>query len=408
MWISACRPSAKRKLPVSPRGNYLQLVFGDGASGDDGPSAVEFDPARLTQARHIAGMTKREVALKVGLTAAAIGQYETGAISKPNRSVVQNLAALFDVPEAFFAPGRPYTKLDPSMAHFRKLRSTRVGQQNQAVACAEQVWELSHALERRVRLPLVDIPGFSEGETQPDREFPSDPRLAARVLRQHWQLGDGPVSHLVRLLESKGVIATMLPLDDAKAVTIDAFSIGRLQRPLVLLTRDRASDVYRYRFTVAHELGHLVLHGDHASGDQAREREADIFAAEFLTPHDSIISELPSRVDFATLARLQDIWGVSVKSLIYRSREVGLISAASASRAYQRLHQLQEEVPAFQPSPTSGFSGELPVLLRRAFELIQQNGTTLRDLARELVWRPTRVSTLLEVPDPRPILSIVT
>jgi len=392
---------------VTARGSHLQLVLGDDATDEGPPPSAEFDPARLTQARHIAGMTKRDVALRVGLTAAAIGQYETGAIARPSRPIVQSLATLFDVPEAFFAPGRAYTKLDPSMAHFRKLRSTRVGQQNQAVACAEQVWELSHAVERRVRLPVVDIPGFSDGETQPDRALPADPRLAARALRQYWNLGDGPVSHLVRLLESKGVIATMLPLDDAAAVTIDAFSISRLQRPLIILTRDRAADVYRYRFTVAHELGHLVLHGDHASGDQVREREADVFAAEFLTPYESIISMLPGRADFTVLDRLQAMWGVSVKSLIYRCREIGLISAASASRSYQRLHQLQDESAAFQPSPISGFPGELPTLLRRAFDLIERSGATMYDLARELAWHPERVAALLEVPDPRPVLRLV-
>jgi hypothetical protein len=44
------------------------------------------------------------------------------------------------------------------MAHFRSLRSTRVGQRAKAVALVEQLWELTYALERRVELPPVDLP----------------------------------------------------------------------------------------------------------------------------------------------------------------------------------------------------------------------------------------------------------
>ncbi|MEU9617577.1 ImmA/IrrE family metallo-endopeptidase [Streptomyces sp. NPDC048155] len=58
-----------------------------------------------------------------------------------------------------------------------------------------------------------------------------------------------------------------------------AHSASRLPaRPLVVLTANRADDIYRHRFTAAHELGHLVLHGD-ATGDSRREKEADAFAA---------------------------------------------------------------------------------------------------------------------------------
>ena len=85
--------------------------------------------------------------------------------------------------------------------------------------------------------------------------------------------------------------------------------------PVVVLTPDRAKDVYRHRFTAAHELGHLILHGDTAPGDHQQEREADAFAAEFLMPEATISGELPLRTDFTAFIRLQHTWGVSVKSL---------------------------------------------------------------------------------------------
>ncbi|MFD4571562.1 ImmA/IrrE family metallo-endopeptidase [Streptomyces sp. NPDC058417] len=70
----------------------------------------------------------------------------------------------------------------------------------------------------------------------------------------------------------------MPPASDPSAATVDAFST-RAARPLVVLTANRADDLYRHRFTAAHELGHLVLHGD-TTGDSRQEKEADTFAAE--------------------------------------------------------------------------------------------------------------------------------
>ncbi|WP_239090628.1 ImmA/IrrE family metallo-endopeptidase [Asanoa iriomotensis] len=75
------------------------------------------------------------------------------------------------------------------------------------------------------------------------------------------------------------------------------------------------------------------------------EREADAFAAEFLTPRDSILPALPGRAELRRLAELQKVWGVSVDSLLYRCREVGLLSEQAAGRAWRRLELV---------TPTSG------------------------------------------------------
>ncbi len=108
-----------------------------------------------------------------------------------------------------------------------------------------------------------------------------------------------------------------------------------------MLTPDRADDIYRHRFTAAHELGHLMLHGDTAPGDPVQEKEADAFAAELLTPSASVIPLLPARVELHELERIGQTWGVAVESLIYRSHEIGTISNATYRRAFQRLNQLR-------------------------------------------------------------------
>ncbi|MEU6707333.1 helix-turn-helix domain-containing protein [Streptomyces wuyuanensis] len=369
------------------------------------PRAVydAFDPARLTQARRLAGMTKKDVAEHLGVTPAAVGQYETG-VAKPRPDLLPRLAATLDVPLPFFIAGRPSNRLDSSMAHFRALRSTPKAQRERALAFAEQVWELTYALERRVQLPPVDLPGFAGGEVHPGVDLPLDPAAAARELRKRWNLGDGPVTHLVRRMEAHGIVV-VLPAADEAAHTVDAFS-SRSARPVAILTPNRTDDVYRHRFTAAHELGHLVLHGD-ATGDSRQEREADAFAAEFLTPAASIAPLLPRRLDLAQLTEIRRVWGVSVESLIYRCRELGMISDATASRGYQRLRALDGQ-PGFTAEPVEGFPGEQPALLTQAYELAEQEkGLTIPRLADELGWHPARVRRLLGSPDNRPILRIV-
>ncbi|MFE2426458.1 helix-turn-helix domain-containing protein [Streptomyces sp. NPDC059373] len=370
------------------------------------PRAISdgFDPARLTQARRLAEMTKKDVAAGLGVTPAAVGQYETG-VSRPRPELIPRLAEILGVPATFFLLGRPANRLDASMAHFRSLRSTPKSQRERALAFAEQVWELTYALELRIQLPLVDLPGFAGGEVHPGAELPTDPADAARELRQHWGMGDGPVTHLVRRMESHGIVVVMPPASDPSAATVDAFST-RAARPLVILTANRADDVYRHRFTAAHELGHLVLHGD-ATGDSRQEKEADAFAAEFLTPHTSILPLLPKRMDLARLAELRQVWGVSIHSLVYRCRELGLISDATASRTYQRLRALEGQ-PGFTAESVANFSGEQPSLLRQAYELASKEADlSVAALAHELAWTSKRVRELLAVQEQRPVLHLV-
>jgi Zn-dependent peptidase ImmA (M78 family)/transcriptional regulator with XRE-family HTH domain len=354
--------------------------------------AAAFDPARLTQARRLAGLTKRAIARTLDVSAVAVGQWESG-MHPPRPDHVGRLAELLDVPPAFLAAGRPYARLESSAAHFRSLRRTPAHQRAKAIAFAEQAWELVYALEKRVQLPPVDLPGFSAGEVSLD-VTDADPVRMAQALRRSWGLGTAPIPHLVRTMEAHGLIVTLIPFAGSATATVDAFSTSQLPRPIVVLTPDRANDVYRHRFTAAHEVGHLLLHGDAAPGDVLQEKEADAFAAEFLTPGEMIWPELPPRMDLKALERLGKKWGVAVDSLVYRCREVGAVSDPAYRRAYQRLNQLRR-LGLFQPEPVDGYPGEIPVLISRAFALAEENGLTMATLARELTYPLPRLRLLL-------------
>ncbi|MGH3322406.1 MAG: ImmA/IrrE family metallo-endopeptidase [Streptosporangiaceae bacterium] len=136
------------------------------------------------------------------------------------------------------------------------------------------------------------------------------------------------------------------------------------------------------------------------------EREADAFAAEFLTPTARIVPALPAHADFTKLARLQQTWGVSVGALLYRCRELGLLSGPAATRAWRRLNALRG-AGAFAPEPVGNYPGEQPVLLTRAFDIATQHGLSLHELAHRLAWPTSLLSQLLDHSERRPALTVV-
>jgi len=350
-----------------------------------------FEPARLTQARVHASVSKADLASSVGVSAAAIGQYEAG-VNSPRPDVLERLAKTLEVYPAFFGVGRPLARIDTMHAHFRSLRSTRVSDRQRALATAALVWELTFTLERHVKLPEGDLPTLETGTT---------PVKAATLLRQHWGLPDGPVKHLIATAESRGVVVAVRPLGEIDAV--DAFSVVIVDRPIVITTPRRSENVFRHRFSIAHELGHLLLHADSGVQGVAVEKEADEFAAAFLTPSAAMDAALPQRLDLAALDRLGRTWGVSSASLVRRMVERGRTTDSSARRAYQRLTVLDD--PA--ADPTSAYRGEVPTLLTKAAALAAQHGADMTVLAETLKISPRRIRDLLGEIDQRPALRLV-
>lgn len=350
-----------------------------------------FEPARLTQARARLGVSKTDLAVKVGVSAAAIGQYEAG-VNSPRSEVLDRLATVLEVRPDFFGVGRPLARIDTVGAHFRSLRSARISDRQKALATATLVWELTFALERYVKLPEADLPSVSAGATPPE---------AAAVLRRHWGLPDGPVKHLVATAESHGIVVAVRPLHEIKAV--DAFSTVIVDRPIIITTPRRSQNVFRHRFSTAHEIGHLVLHGDCGEHSAAVEKEADEFAAAFLTPAAAMDAALPQRLDLVALDRLGRTWGVSSKSLVRRMVERGRTTESSARRAYQRLAMTGDPLA----DPTSAYPGEMPSLLKKASDLAGDHGAGIPALAEALKLSPAQVRDLLGDADQRPVLRLV-
>lgn len=354
--------------------------------------AQAFAPTRLTMARELAGLRKRDLAEAIDRTAAAVSQYELGQ-ARPSSETLRRCARALDVPVSFFTAGRPQLRLDTASAHFRSLRSTTAHQRQQALAHVELLWELVDQLDRVIELPALDL-GLPLGLR------PGDPAATAGMIRTAWGVPTGPVVHLVRTLETRGVVLTRLPGVDAE--TIDAFSAALHGRPMIVLSRK--GNPMRQRFSVAHELGHLLLHPDPVPGDGRHEREANTFAAEFLMPAAEIRDRLPTPVDITDLKETADGYGVSVAALAYRGKDLGVYSDSTLRRVMTTLTRLgwRTDEPV-----GSRYPGEHPELLIRAAELAERHGQPLPLFADRLHLPLPRLRDLLGMPDPKPRLRLI-
>ncbi len=450
----------------------------DAHSGRESPQAVPypppevrddaFDAARLTLARERTGLTKRDLAARTGVTAAAIAQFERGR-SRPTAELLDRVAAELGVPAAYLAAGRPVLPVVEEATHFRSLRATRAYERRQARATMSHLAEAVRVIQRYVRLPDPHLPALgntpapglhqgnaawgSDGQDAEDTAWDSrapgaeheprrpgvareprrpglgypaqDPRRpgagvegavrelrspvlgperAARELRAVWELPSGPVHHLVRLIESKGAVVSMARFGAGER--IDAFSCrpSGLDRPLICLSRDRGNPLRR-RFSAAHELGHLMLHENAHPGSRDHEHEADRFAVEFLTPAGEIADLLPSRLDFAHLLEVQRAWGVSVQALLRRCHELGRIDEVLYRRGMATLTRLGWR----RDEPMADYPTEWPALLSESVALAAPRGLTEESLAAVLRLPVTEIRELLShVPDGRPRLRLVT
>ena len=305
-----------------------------------------FDPPRLTLARDLRGLTKVELAEMVYKTASAISQFESGR-ARPDIKTLAKLALAIGVPREFFAARPGSRRIHLEECHFRSLRSASQRDRRQLLALGSLLCEVVSHLEQYVDFPVEQITDVSAtvSSTEEIEEL-------AISIRRAWNLGLGPVSHMLDLLEGKGVL--VLPVAE-ECRKVDAFSVWHEGRPcvFVLLKNDQPTEM---RWKAAHELGHLVMHADVTPGLKQLERQAERFAAALLLPRESFLPECPRRLDWPRLVELKKRWKVSLATLLYRAHELGNLSDASYRRGFVYLNQTnqrrneQHEPPMESPS----------------------------------------------------------
>ncbi|MFI9453373.1 ImmA/IrrE family metallo-endopeptidase [Amycolatopsis sp. NPDC052450] len=195
-------------------------------------------------------------------------------------------------------------------------------------------------------------------------------RDAAAEVRRRWGVPDGPVESVVALLEAAGGVVVPRETPSRAWDAVSQWPEG--EAPVFLLNAATPTD--RQRFTLAHELGHMICH-PHPVPEQ--EQQADEFAAEFLMPASQILDEMSSGLNIEQLGQLKQRWKVSMAALVRRAHDLAVISDWRYRSLNVELSSLGYRTD--EPGP---LKPEKPGLPSRAFRAwITQQGAGVDDLA---------------------------
>ena len=326
------------------------------------------DPVLIELARLGGGLTQGQLAKRLGKTQPFISQVERGERDIP-RDLLPAWAEACQVPVSYFSlKDGPLGDPVAGMVH-RRMKTLPA-----------KPFHLANAQVKLTALALDAL--FAEVEVIPGAELPVLPRDvgpadAAGALRRNWRIPEGPLPDLVGLIESTGIpVVLMDSFHEKQSATSHR---GRWFEWMIALNINHPAS--RRRFTLAHELGHIVLLHDAAmaADDElaARmEKEADAFAGALLMPAGDARRELRTPT-FPRLIALKQRWHVSVAFLIRQALDNGTIDA----NRRQLLEMELSAQPGGRRREPAEFDAEQPALVRRLIEALVSEGASVAEVA---------------------------
>ncbi len=346
--------------------------------------STAFIPARLEMARAIRQMTATDLAAAASISAPWISQIEN-VKKTPGADLVRELARVLNFPVEFFY--RPVTAQPPSDAfHFRATSKLAKKDEATARSLSTLAIELSDWIEATYRSPAPAVP---EVQDLIDSDDELAPEQAAEAVRGAWGLGVAPIKNLLQLLESKGakVYSAGGPLQ-----AIDAFSFRHGSTPVIFLNVHKSAE--RLRFDLAHELGHLVMHGGSLNVEPGKEKEqaANDFASSFLMPRSDVIGAIHgNNLMLEDVLMLKRRWRVSAMALNLRAHRLGVISDWTYSTLAKRL-----SMAGFRRGePGSDLRPESSSLLTQVMSDMRSRNQGFAEIARLLDVRAQDVQDLM-------------
>ncbi|MEV1167416.1 XRE family transcriptional regulator [Nonomuraea sp. NPDC049784] len=320
-------------------------------------------PYRITLARRRRELRINELARLLHIHTQTLSNYENGR-HQPADEVVDQIAEVLRFPVKFFYLG----DVDPIEAEaisFRARSKLAPRRRELARAVGELVVELHKWITGRFRLPEPDLPTLGK----------PDPETAAVMVRSQWGLGLAPISNMVHLLESHGVrVFSLAP----EYEDVDAFSFVRDSTPFVFLNTRKSAE--RSRFDAAHELGHLILHGEERPVDRPQaEEEAHAFARAFLMPADSVVAHMPPSPFVDQILKGKKIWKVSALALTYRLHDLGVMSDWNYRQACIELGKR-----GYKTGEPDGAARETSQLLDKVLRALRAKGIGTRQIEHDL------------------------
>ncbi|WP_367127419.1 helix-turn-helix domain-containing protein [Saccharothrix sp. HUAS TT1] len=323
----------------------------------------------IALAREAKGWRQSDLARAAGMAQGSVSKVERGLLALDEEGLTK-VADVLEVPGSLLRGDHELHGMESTCLHNRR-RASRM-----PVATLKRVEGLAQlvALSTKLLLQHEPVPVLVR---QPPESCLAPPQVA-RALRLAWRVPSGPVDDLVGLLERMGVIVVVRGLGTDAQDAVSLWPAGAA--PVVLLNTGLPPD--RARFTLAHELGHLVLHGVPGEG---QEDEANAFAAELLTPADAIRPELEGLTlrDFGRLARLKSRWKVSMAALIQRAHQLDCISPSQFKSFRIKLNQY-----GWAKREPGELVPEVPTALTAAIEKHLADGLGVEELAELALMRP--------------------
>ena len=163
-------------------------------------------------------------------------------------------------------------------------------------------------------------------------DYGNDPCCVAQAIRRHLRLPRGPIDNLVNVLEDAGII---IILADFGTQLIDGFALlTNGAPPLIFVNSNMPMD--RIRYSLCHELGHIILH---TIPHPNIEKEANLFAAEFLAPAEEIGPYLDN-MSLDTVASLKPYWKMAMSALIVRAKHLGKLDDNQYRYLWMKMNSL--------------------------------------------------------------------
>lgn len=306
---------------------------------------LSVNPEMILIARYSRRLTQAELARKIGVSQARVSKLENGLISATNEDL-NGLCGALDYPPRFFR--RRWELEGPSIHEMYHRKRSRV-----AASLLNQVYAVATIQREQLNLLLQSTQTIDHDfQAFPVDEFDGDVERVARIVRAMWRLPLGPVENLTRAVERAGGVVVLSAFGTKR---IDGMSTWRAQSPPIFwLNRELPPD--RWRWTLAHELGHVLLHSEGDSRVEM-ESEADRFAAEFLLPRAEIKPHLVG-LSLMRLAALKRRWKVSMQALIMRAYHLRMITerkrrdlfVALSREGYRIREPVELDPPAEIPS----------------------------------------------------------
>ncbi len=330
---------------------------------------------RLKSSRRRAGLSLRALAEEVGVSAQAISKYERNQ-DVPGSAVLLRLSKALGVSVEYLLRPMTVRLTEPA---YRRHRSRMSRKAENSVQAQVQDW-----LERYLTVEaLLD-------EMQPFT-LPDMPRQIARLddveeraidLRHAWQLGLDSIPNLTETLEAQGIKVDFVPGADH----VDALSLMANDRtPVIIVRQDAPGD--RQRFSMAHELAHLVLDMPETWNESQVEQAANRFAAAFLVPRPTVFQELGQRrtsLDTIELHLLKHKYGLSMQAWVRRAHDLGILSPEAAQRLYREFRSRGWHIT----EPGDPYPSESSTRLERLILRALQDDLIGPERASELLGQP--------------------